>query len=181
MTRPTANRNPGRAPRTRFASCVGVLLALAVAAFTLGACGSSSNSSSSTTATAQLSNAAYKQAYEPLNKQIIALGEHVSVAIGTAPKTSTSQIASEFHSYAQQLHGTIAELEALHAPAAYASPQERLLKSLRAAAADLQSLASAADSQQPDQAAAATRSLVHSSLQLRAAREALERATRAAQ
>jgi hypothetical protein len=116
--------------------------------------------------------------YQPLNKQIVALGSDVGRAVNGASGKSDEGIEKEFGALAQRTGELQQNVDELEPPEDLERPTGDLVEAMGDAQDALRDIEKAAGESDPAAARKATIQLVTSSEDLRDSRRALERATR---
>jgi prefoldin subunit 5 len=129
----------------------------------LGACGGDGESD-------------YKDEFEPISKDIVALGEDVGKAVQEASGTTDERLADQFGNFAQELGDLQQKLDELEPPEDLADEQDALTSAMGEVQGALEGIASAAEQGDVDAARQSTEDLIQGSVDLRDARRKLARA-----
>ena len=116
---------------------------------------------------------AYAARFLLVNDKVVALGEDVGTAIGSADRKTARQLARRFSSFARRLGRLTERLTQLTPPPEWTSHHDDLLASLPPVEFDLRRIARAARNNNPMAAARAARALIRHSRTLRGERGAL--------
>ena len=116
---------------------------------------------------------AYAARFLLVNDKVVALGEDVGTAIGSADRKTARQLARRFSSFARRLGRLTERLTQLTPPPEWTSHHDDLLASLPPVESDLRRIARAARNNNPMAAARAARALIRHSRTLRGERRAL--------
>jgi hypothetical protein len=141
------------------------LAAAGLAGLALGACGGDSEEE-------------YRDEFQPINQEVLKLGEQVGETIEGAGDVSDAQLAEDFGDYAQELGDLQQDLDELEPPDDLAEEQDDLVAAMGEVQGPLEDIAAAAEEGDPQAATEATEDLIQRSLDLRDARRALARAVR---
>ena len=120
----------------------------------------------------------YKEAFPPVSKGVVALGEEVGASIEGAGESSDEQLAEDFDGYAQRLDELEKDLSDLEPPDDLAEDQDALISAIDDVQGSLEQIAEAAQESDADAAREATIGLVEGSTALRDARRKLATAVR---
>jgi hypothetical protein len=140
-----------------------VLVAAAlVAAALLAGCGSSGPSTSE-----------FKSGFQADRTQFRQLGVALQRTVSSARHKTNARLAAEFTKLSKRASRQVERLAELDAPSQYKPTLDRLLTGFRAVTADLKQIATTAADNDPHAASVATRSLLSSAAQVKAADMAL--------
>ena len=133
-----------------------------VATALLGGCGSSGPSTSE-----------FRSGFQADRTQFRQLGVALQRTVSSARRKTNAQLAAEFTKLSKRASRQVERLAELDAPSQYKSALDKLLTGFRAVTADLKQIATAAAGNDPQAATVATRSLLSSAAQVKAADTAL--------
>lgn len=140
-------------------------MVVAATALSVAACSSSSEDD-------------YKGEFEPINQELVKLGEQVGDTIEGAGESSDEQLADDFGNHAEDLGDLQQDLDELEPPDDLAEDQDELVASMGDVQGSLEDIAEAAEQGDPDSARQGTVNLIQRSEELRTARRTLARAVR---
>jgi uncharacterized protein YukE len=140
-------------------------LATALVAIVLAGCGGSSEED-------------YRDEFEPISQDIVALGEDVGQAVEGASGTTDERLADQFGNFAQELGDLQQDLDELEPPDDLADEQDALTSAMGEVQGALEGIASAAEQGDVDAARQSTEDLIQGSTDLRDARRKLAQAVR---
>ena len=115
----------------------------------------------------------YKEEFQPLSRQIVALGEEVGVGIQSAGESTDEALADEFDEFAQTLGDIEQKLGDLEPPDDLVEAQDELVSAIGDVQDSLEAIAEAARESDAPAARQATMDLIESSEALRDARRTL--------
>jgi hypothetical protein len=121
----------------------------------LAGCGGSSSSSSKT-----VSTAAFKPSFQPIIDQFKGISHSIGTELQQASGETNAQLATAFHQLANQWQSRLSQLETLTPPANLATTFNTLTGAATRAEADLNSIASAAQTGSKSRATQAVTNLL---------------------
>ena len=116
---------------------------------------------------------AYKDAFPPINRKLVALGNQVGNSIENAGKSTNQKLADDFGGYASELGELKQQLDDLDPPDDLSSDQDALVSAMDAVQGDLSGISTAAKQGDPAAARDATTKLIRDSEKLRDGRRKL--------